>query len=238
MPADSEQPPPRTSRHAPPAPHTLPVIGITGGIGAGKSTVAAAFAAEGCFVCDSDALGAQALQDPAVITQLRAWWGDRIFDADGRVDRSRLAHVVFASPESRGAGSVDERPHTTERKRLESLVHPWIEARRAELFAAPPAGTKALVIDAPLLLEAGLDAQCDAIVFVDTPLEARRARVLAGRKWDSAEHSRREAAQWPLDRKRSCADHVLHNDDGSDALRAQVRQVLGAVLAAHGGAHR
>lgn len=207
-----------------PAGRALPVIGITGGIGAGKSTVAAAFAAEGCLVCDSDALGAQALQDPAVVAQLRAWWGDHMIDASGRIDRSRLAHVVFAD-----AG---------ERKRLESLVHPMIEARRAELFASPPAGTRALVIDAPLLLEAGLDAQCDAVVFVDTPLEMRRARVLASRNWDSAEHSRREAAQWPLDRKRSCADHVLHNDDGSDALRAQVRQVLGAVLAAHGGAHR
>ncbi|MBL9141570.1 MAG: dephospho-CoA kinase [Phycisphaerae bacterium] len=202
---------------------SLPVLGIVGGIGSGKSAVAAALAAEGCLVCDSDALGAQALRDPAVAAQLRAWWGDRVFDANGHADRSRIAAIVFADP--------------AERTRLEGLVHPWIEARRRELFAHPPAATRALVIDAPLLLEAGLGAQCTAVIFVETPVEMRQKRVLDTRGWTPQEHSRRESAQWPLDRKRNCAHHVVRNDGSSDALRAQVRRVLEEVLASHGGAH-
>lgn len=234
------------SQQAKPAPRAarLPVIGIVGGIGAGKSAVAAALAAEGCVVCDSDALAAQAYDDPEVVAALRSWWGDRVFAppvAHGRArsrhartvqgnphrdtpDRARIAKIVFAD--------------AAERARLEGLIHPWIAARREALFAAAPAGTRALVIDAPLLLEAGLGAQCDAIIFVDTPLEKRQARVLANRGWDIGEHSRRELVQWPLDRKRANAHHVVRNEGSPDALRAQVRQVLEAVEAAHGGAHR
>ncbi len=206
-----------------------PVIGIVGGIGSGKSAVAAALAAEGCLVCDSDALAAQAYEDPAVVATLRAWWGDRAFappDATGRArpDRGRIARIVFED--------------AAERARLEGLIHPWIAARREALFAAPPPGTRALVVDAPLLLEAGLGPQCDAVLYVDTPLPARQARVRATRGWDAAEHSRRESAQWPLDRKRAAAHHVIRNEGSPSALRAHVRRVLVAVLAAQGAAPR
>ena len=200
----------------------LPVIGLVGGIGAGKSTVARAFEAEGCVVADSDHLARQAFSDPGIRRTLLGWWGDRVRACEGchaepdsmppPVDRKAVAAIVFGSP--------------AERARLEGLVHPWIAQRRAELFAAAPAGTRALVIDAPLLLEAGLDAQCDRVVFVETPAELRRERVRASRGWDPAELNRREAAQWPLDRKRDSADHVLRNDGDPASLRAQVRAVL------------
>ncbi|MFM8698844.1 MAG: dephospho-CoA kinase, partial [Phycisphaerales bacterium] len=87
-------------------------------------------------------------------------------------------------------------------------------------------GTRALVIDAPLLLEAGLRDACDTVIFVDCPLETRQSRVAATRGWTPAELTRREAAQWPLDRKRSLADHVICNDGDPASLRAQVRAVL------------
>ena len=95
-----------------------------------------------------------------------------------------------------------------------------------EAFASPPPGTRALVIDAPLLLEVGLDRECDRIVFVDTPSEARAERVRASRGWTPEELARREDLQWPLDRKRGSADHVIRNDGDPASLRAQVRAVL------------
>ena len=202
--------------------HALPVLGLTGGIGAGKSTVAQAFAAEGCVVAESDHLARQAFNDPDIRRRLLAWWGDRVRSCEGLraapdsvpppVDRRKVAEIVFSSPE--------------ERHRLEGLIHPWIAHRRAELFAAAPAGTRALVIDAPLLLEVGLDRECDRVVFVDTPEPVRQARVQASRGWNPAELARREAAQWPLDRKRASADHVIRNDGDPASLRAQVRAVL------------
>jgi dephospho-CoA kinase len=203
-------------------PGSLPILGLTGGIGAGKSTVAKVFAQEGCLVADSDHIARQAFNDPEIRRQLLSWWGDRVRSCHGchaepdsqppPVDRKAVADIVFASP--------------AERARLEGLVHPWIARRRAEAFAAAPPGTRALVIDAPLLLEVGLDAECDRIVFVDTPSEARAERVRASRGWSPEELARREDLQWPLDRKRSSADHVIRNDGDPASLRAQVRAVL------------
>ena len=199
-----------------------PILGLAGGIGAGKSTVARILAEEGCVVADSDDLARQAYNDPEIRRQLVAWWGDRVRDCHGchaepdsmppPVDRRAIAAIVFEQP--------------AERARLESLIHPWIARHREALFAAAPAGTRALVIDAPLLFETGLDKRCDRVIFVDSGHESRFSRVRAARGWDAGELGRREAAQWPLDRKRALADHVISNDGDSGALRAQVRSVL------------
>ncbi|MFM8873373.1 MAG: dephospho-CoA kinase, partial [Phycisphaerales bacterium] len=107
-----------------------------------------------------------------------------------------------------------------------SLIHPWIARHREALFAAAPAGTRALVIDAPLLFETGLDKRCERVIFVDSSAESRFSRVRAARGWDAGELGRREAAQWPLDRKRALAHHVVRNDGDPASLRAQVRAVL------------
>lgn len=206
------------SRPSPPT--KLPIIGLIGGIGSGKSTVARMLADLGCLVADSDALSHQALEDERIREQIRQKWGAEVFapGAGSPINRTALAEKVFTDPSAR--------------KYLESLVHPWIEQQRAQLFARPPEGTAALVIDAPLLLEAGLGPQCDAIIFVDSPEKIRQKRVASTRGWDPAELSRREAAQLPLDQKRLSAHHVLRNDGSSDALQAQVRQVLSEVCAA------
>ena len=193
------------------APHP-PTLGLTGGIGAGKSTVARILAEEGCLVCDSDALAREALNHPSIRAEILSWWGDRVRAPDGAIDRAKLGELVFSS--------------LGDRKRLESLVHPWIERHREQLFASPPPGTRALVIDAPLLLEAGLGAVCHRVIFVDSPLELRLERVRANRGWSAEELARREAAQWPLDQKRACAHHVVSNEGDPASLRAQVRAVL------------
>ena len=201
---------------------TPPTLGLAGAPGSGKSTVARILASLNCVVADSDDLAHHAYNDPAIRRQILAWWGDRVRDCHGchaevngtpaPVDRKLIAAIVFDSP--------------AERARLEALLHPWIAKRRAELFAAAPPGTRALVIDAPLLFEVGLDAQCSAVIFVDSPLETRLARVHATRGWSATDLARREDAQWPLDQKRACAHHVVSNEGDPASLRAQVRAVL------------
>jgi len=198
----------------------LPVIGLVGGIGSGKSLVASQLRQLGCLVCDSDAMARDILREPRVRDQVVKWWGATVLDPQGELDRSQIASVVF------------ERP--AERERLERLIHPLVEERRERLFCSPPPETKALVIDAPLLLEAGLGDKCDAIFFVDAPREVRIARVATTRGWTADEVDRRESVQWPLDRKRETADTVLRNDGDPASLRLEVVRALEQVLAGIG----
>lgn len=202
-----------------PGQRQIPTIGLTGGIGAGKSVVAGILGDLGCLVCDSDGLGRAALLDPAIRALLVQWWGEDILDSAGEIDRSAVARIVFADP--------------AERRRLEQLTHPWIEYQRREQFATAAADTVAFVIDAPLLLEAGLDAECDAVIFVDAPREVRLARVIEHRGWDDAEFARRERSQWPLADKRSRADYIVDNHADLDAVRRKIEAVLDQILAAY-----
>lgn len=199
--------------------HRVPVIGLCGGVGAGKTEVARLLAELGCVVVNSDELAREALRDPAVIATLRRWWGDGVLDSAGAVDRSKVAAIVFNDP--------------AERRRLEGLTHPWIERRRRAIFDAAPRGTKALVIDAPLLLEVGLDRECDAVIFVEADQAARLARVRQSRGWDERELNRREAAQLPLDEKRRRADDIIVNTGDLNSLREQVRRVFEQILLRH-----
>lgn len=194
-----------------------PVIGLVGGIGSGKSAVARAWRELGCCVCESDQLARAALEDPAIKATLVGHWGPRILAAGGTVDRAAVAQIVFADP--------------AERRFLESTTHPWIERTRRASFAAAPADTPAFVIDAPLLLEVGLDRECDAVVFVDAPREERLRRVREHRGWTDEELTRREAAQWPLDRKRAAATHVIANDADLATLLRRATETLAAIRA-------
>jgi dephospho-CoA kinase len=194
-----------------------PIIGLTGGIGAGKSTVASILRELGCVVVDSDALARQALCDPHIKGTIIEWWGKGMLDAEGEINRKAVADIVFAD--------------AAQRRRLEQLTHPWIEARRKAIFDNAPPSTPALVIDAPLLVEAGLDAQCDAVVFVDAPPEVRQQRIEATRGWNAAELAKREDSQLPLDAKRRRADHVVTNQGDLTDLAAQVGRVLRQVTA-------
>ncbi|MEM7228371.1 MAG: dephospho-CoA kinase [Planctomycetota bacterium] len=196
----------------------LPVIGLTGGIASGKSEVGRFLADLGCLVVNSDQLGHEALRDDIVRKTLVSWWGESIVDDSGELDRSAIARIVFSSP--------------GERQRLEALVHPWIEARRRALFDDPPTDTRALVIDAPLLLEAGLGDECDAVIFVDADRSIRAARVQATRGWTVEDLERRESAQFGLDEKRKQADYVVVNEGDRDSLRHRVQEVLDDILTA------
>jgi dephospho-CoA kinase len=196
-----------------------PVIGIAGGIGSGKSFVARLFGEMRCAVIDSDAQVRAAYRDPSVREVLRSWWGAGVLLPGGEVNRPAIAARVFA----------DE----AERSRLEGLIHPWVaRARDREMdAAAKDPQLVAYVWDTPLLFEAGLNGECDAIVFVDAPEDLRRRRVREARGWDEAELLRRQKSQWPLDNKRRISDYVVTNTADADDTRGQVREVLSRILA-------
>lgn len=193
-----------------------PVIGVVGGIGSGKSAVARAFGDLGCVVCHSDDLARAVLAEPAVVAAIRAALGDAVLAPDGSIDRARLAQAIFADPAARRA--------------VEAAMHPRIEARRRAAFAAAPDTAPGFVIDAPLLLEVGLDRECDAVVFVEVPRAERLARV-AARGWDAAELDRRESAQLPLAEKAARATDRIANDGPLETLAAPVAELLARIAA-------
>lgn len=197
-------------------PDPVPVIGLVGGIGSGKSAVAAAFARLGCLVSDSDKAVREVLLRPEVVDTLVGWWGEGILDAEKKVDRKKVADLVFKQP--------------FERRRLEALVHPRVRESRAALITrARAVGAPGVIVDAPLLFEAGVDAECDAVVFVEATREVRLGRVREHRGWDEGELDRREQAQMPLDEKRRRSDHVVVNNGTLEELESRVPKVLGAI---------
>jgi dephospho-CoA kinase len=199
--------------------HSKPVIGIAGGIGSGKSFVAKLFGELRCAVIDSDQQARAAYQNPAVTQALREWWGEAVFKPDGDVDRAQIARRVFTDD--------------AQRRRLEELIHPIVAAARDREMAAAAKDPQvvAYVWDTPLLFEAGLNAQCDAIVFVDAPVADRLRRVAETRGWDEAELLRRQKLQWPLDTKGQISDYVVTNTADAEYARGQVREVLSRILA-------
>lgn len=150
-------------------------------------------------------------------------FGEEVMDAGGRVDRNRIADIVF-----RDSG---------QRKWLEGLLHPVANQARIQVMeqaAGDPAVT-AYVWDSPLLLEAGLERLCETVVFVDAPWEDRLRRV-ADRGWDAKELQRRENVQMPLDKKRAKAEYHLLNADASPATAGAVDAMLQQILERFGSA--
>ena len=196
-------------------PRRPPVIGLVGGIGSGKSAVAAILRDLGCVVSDSDRDSRVALESPEVLETIRQWWGPGVVAEDGTPDRSAIAEHIFQNPDDRA--------------RLEALIHPKVHAAREHAFCDAPMGTRALVIDAPLLFEAGIDGLCDAVVFIDTPEEARLERVRSNRGWNESEWSRRESAQMPIEEKRSRSTMAIDNSVEITVLRSRVEAVLNAI---------
>lgn len=192
----------------------LPVLGLIGAIGAGKSTAALAFAERGGFVVDCDRLGHVALGLSEVIEQLASRWGPRILHGDGTPNRKAIGGIVFADP--------------MERRFLESVAFPAIGdlAKREMAMAAEKAGVRFIILDAATLLEANWGDFCDRIVYVDAAEAIRRRRVLNRSNWSEAELARREAAQRPASEKIARADAVIRNDGTTGDLQAAVDRLL------------
>lgn len=196
-------------------------IGLLGGVASGKSLVAETFRELGAAILDGDRAGHEVLELEEVKQALRARWGERVFTPEGAVYRPAVAAIVF------GPGAEE----AAERAWLESVTHPRIGelllGRLAELGRGQP---PAVVLDAPLMLEAGWDRMCDLVVFVDAPHDLRRSRAL-GRGWREEDFAAREGAQESLDRKRARADVVIDNSGSAEATRQQVARVWREALA-------
>jgi dephospho-CoA kinase len=190
------------------------VLGLVGGIGAGKSQVAEAFARRGARVISGDALAHAALRQPAIKELVVRRWGKRLLDDKGEIQRRLLADVVFAD--------------ASERRALEAIVHPWIKERiRAEVEAArADAMVRLIVLDAAVMLEAGWHDVCDQLVFIEAPREVRLRRVAEQRGWTVQEVEAREAAQLPLTAKAAHADHTLDNSTSLERLDHQVADLV------------
>ncbi len=189
------------------------VIGLAGGIGAGKSHVARVFEKLGCVVVDSDARARAVLEQDEVKQTLVKWWGESVLDEQGRISRSVVASIVFNDPE--------------QRERLEGLIHPRLrEGRERAIQSAGQSGAPAVIIDAPLLFEAGVDAECDLVIFVDAPRIVRLERVMRTRGWSEDELARRESAQLPVEEKQRRADVSVDSTEDASELEAQVLRIL------------
>ncbi|MFO0919015.1 MAG: dephospho-CoA kinase [Planctomycetaceae bacterium] len=198
--------------------HPIPVIGIVGGVGSGKSAVAKALAElVPCAVIDADRAGHQALELPDVRAALRTRFGDEIFDGQGAVIRSKLAANVFGETPEAVAARGD----------LEQIVHPAIARLVAEQIDRHEAArdVRWILLDAAVMLEAKWRTQTDAVVFVDVSEEARWQRVQQ-RGWSQEEWKRREASQWPVERKRAAADIVIDNHGSLQEAARALQQEL------------
>ncbi len=196
------------------------VIGIAGGIGSGKTTVARMLAQRGAGVIDADAMGRSLLEVPKVKNQLTRLWGREILDEAGRVDRTRLARQAFANRQNLA--------------QLNALVHPLLLKELREQLEQHRASNDCpvLVIDAALLLEWGLDTVCDKVLFVRADLDLRQTRVQGERRWQADELARREKLQLPLCEKEVRADYFIDNSGTIAETNKQVQelwQALGAL---------
>jgi len=189
------------------------ILGLVGGIASGKSLVANILRDMGAVVLDADQAGHYVLRQPEVIAELKKRWGDKILDAKGQVIRREVAKIVFA------------KGHEAELSFLEHLTHPRIETLlRQELDTVrnSPDPPPVIVIDAPLLFEAGWDKLCDKVLYVDAPRDLRLERAIA-RGWSAEQFAAREASQMPLEEKASRSHIIVRNARTLENIRDVLR---------------
>jgi dephospho-CoA kinase len=182
-------------------------MGLTGGIGSGKSTVSRLMAGRGAVIVDADQIAREVVEPgtPGLAAVVDAF-GPRVVAADGTLDRPALAAVVFADPDAR--------------RRLDGIVHPLVRRRAGELAAAAPAGA-VVVHDVPLLVETGQGASYDLVLVVEADPETRVARLVQ-RGMTEEDARARIAAQATDDERRAVADVVLDNSGTPEELAARV----------------
>jgi len=193
----------------------LKLVGLTGNIGAGKSTVGRLFAARGVPVIDADDLlrEIQAPGQPAHADIAAAW--PEVVAADGSIDRKRLGKIVFGDPDPAA------------RRKLEAITHPRIqELSRARAAALAAAGHALAIYEASLLIESGRDKELDGLIVVTAPEATRIARVVARDGVGEDDVRARMRAQLPQEEKLRRATHVIDNGGDRAATEAQVERVL------------
>jgi dephospho-CoA kinase len=185
------------------------LVGLTGGLGAGKSTIARMLAERGAVVVDADELARRAL-DPGTraFEQVCELFGDEVVTADGRLDRRAVAAQAFA----------DE----SKRRALESIVHPEVFRGLAETLKRHRSTDAVVVFDGALLVETGFHRECDVVVVVTAPVEDQVARARRDRGLTEDEARARIAAQTSDEDRQAVADVVIRNEGSLEELERQV----------------
>ena len=193
-------------------PSRKPIVGIIGGIAAGKSTVAAEFGKLGCAVISADVIARQLLNEPPVRDEIVRLFGRGVLKPSGEIDRGRLAQEVFANPEKLS--------------KLNEVIHPRVLQRTEELVAKynQCEHARAIVLDMPLLIEVGWADRCDRLVFVKCDAQRRADRAKRAGFLDEQEIKIRENFQISVDKKAKLADNTIDNNSDFSTL---VRQIQG-----------
>jgi dephospho-CoA kinase len=192
-----------------------PVIGVVGVIGGGKSAVARLLAERGGYVIAADPIAHEALKDPEIRQKILTRFGASVLDENGEIVRSRLAASVF----SNGGDSA--------RHDLESWIHPWVRRRIGELaeHAGADPIVKFVVLDVPMMLEAGWNDAWDRLIYVYAPRDVQLAR-LAPRGWTMDHLQARERAQLSPTEKASRADATIDNGGSLESTARQIDELL------------
>jgi len=183
------------------------LIGLTGPIGAGKSTVLRMLEKLGAAVVSADLLVHQALEEPEIKKEVAELFGQEVLTSDGRIDRARLAREVFNSEEKR--------------RRLEALLHPLVYEEIRRLHEQDPG--RILVAEIPLLVESGGTDLVDLVLVVTSSPETAERRLLK-RGMNIQEIQRRRACQLPQEEKLKAADYVIENDADLKGLEQEVKR--------------
>jgi dephospho-CoA kinase len=201
------------------APRKFLLVGLTGGIATGKSTVSALLRQLGCEIIDADLLAREVVEpgQPA-LAQIVTEFGRDVVTAAGALDRKKLGAIVFANPERR--------------RRLEAITHPAIRDRfQARLDELAERGFVGLVVfDAAVMIESGNYKNMDRLVVVVTDEPTQLARLHGRDGTDDAENRRKVASQMPLAEKAKLADYVIDNSGDREATAEQVRRVFAVLM--------
>jgi len=199
-------------------PKKKPIIGILGGVGSGKSTVAAEFAKLGCEVIDADRIAHKLLSRSAVREKIVASFGEAVLDSAGEIDHRRLANIVFADADKLSL--------------LNRIIHPLVLERAEELIERVKRQNqvKAIVLDMPLLVEVGWDKRCDKLIFVECKQQLRVKRAEKMGIFSENQLKIRENFQISLDKKEDIADNTVDNNSGFPALVGQVTDIFSDMM--------
>ena len=194
-----------------------PIIGIMGGIGSGKSTVAAELAKLGCKIIDADKIAHDLLELKDIREQAAALFGDDIIDSQGKVNRSKIAEIVFNNNELL--------------LKLNNIIHPRVLQKTEELIEQYNQDNqcKAIVLDMPLLVEVGWDKRCDRLIFVECDEKTRKNRV-KNKFIEKNPIKNRENFQISLDKKKNMADNTVNNNSDFSTLVRQIAEIFSYIM--------
>ncbi len=195
-----------------------PIIGILGGICSGKSTVAAEFAKLGCKVIDADKIVHNLLDKEDIKDKIVGIFGEDVLDSVGKIDKKKLADIVFAD--------------TDKLTSLNKIIHPFVLERAEKLIEKynGQSHVKAIVLDIPLLAEVGWDKKCDKLIFVDCKRELRIKRAKKKGIFDKNQLKIRENFQISLDNKVAITDNTIDNNSGFSALAKQIADIFSCII--------